>query len=173
MTYGFVVDETKCTGCKACVIACKDVCGRKAGVNLRHVWETEEGTYPNTKVTFHSGACNNCTFAVCVQNCPRKAMRRNADLKVPMVNTDKCVGCGTCQRTCPYSTPVVDPEDHKSHKCDFCHDLVVEGKNPVCVDVCNARALHFGKIEDLRKEFPNAASKFGANGPRTYLIQKK
>ena len=42
MSKVFFIDETKCTGCKACVVTCKDKCGIDAGMNLRTVTTEED-----------------------------------------------------------------------------------------------------------------------------------
>ena len=54
MSKGFFIDETKCTGCKACVVTCKDKCGIDAGMNLRTVTTEERGSFPFVRVCFHS-----------------------------------------------------------------------------------------------------------------------
>lgn len=33
--YGFFIDVAKCTGCKTCVVACKDKHGSEPGIRLR------------------------------------------------------------------------------------------------------------------------------------------
>ena len=38
-------------------------------------------------------------------------------------------------------------------KCNFCEDLVAQGKNPVCVDACPMRALEFGELSELRAKY--------------------
>jgi len=37
-------------------------------------------------------------------------------------------------------------------KCDFCADLLALGQNPVCVDTCPTRALHWGGLAQLQAE---------------------
>ena len=41
-------------------------------------------------------------------------------------------------------------------KCDFCEDRLEAGLNPLCVDACPMRALHFGEYEELKSRFGNA-----------------
>ena len=37
-------------------------------------------------------------------------------------------------------------------KCDFCRDLLEEGKQPACVSACSAKARTFGDIENINSE---------------------
>jgi len=48
-------------------------------------------------------------------------------------------------------------------------DLIDEGKNPVCVDACLMRVLHFGDIEELRKEFGGSGDIVGL--PDSHITQ--
>lgn len=43
--YGFYIDLVKCTGCKTCVIACKDAHSLPVGTNYRKVIEFVEGDW--------------------------------------------------------------------------------------------------------------------------------
>ena len=38
-------------------------------------------------------------------------------------------------------------------KCNFCVDRLAEGKNPICVDACPARALDAGPIDLLKRNY--------------------
>lgn len=172
MSKAFCIDLNRCTGCSACVVTCKDKCDLRPGINNRHVSCDEFGTFPNVSVTYSSWGCNNCENPACVENCPKGAMTQDKKNGIVFVNTDKCVGCGTCARVCPFSVPTIDEEIHKSRKCDYCVDLLMAGENPACVDVCNARALYFGELEDLQEEHPNAERMEGETNPRTLVIYK-
>ena len=86
----------------------------------------------------------------CVANCPQGALEKDADTGLVSRDEEKCIGCGTCVKSCPYEVPVVDTETMKSVKCDGCAARVAEGKMPICVDACPLRALEFGDIEELR-----------------------
>lgn len=46
--YGFFVDVSKCTGCKTCMVACKDGHFAQPGMNLRKVREYSGGTWRKT-----------------------------------------------------------------------------------------------------------------------------
>lgn len=172
MSKGFFIDETKCTGCKACVVTCKDKCGLDAGMNLRTVEIEESGTFPHVRVCFHSHSCHNCKNPACMAACPTGAMNRKNDLKLVMVNTEKCIGCGSCAKACPFGAPTIDEEAKKCRKCDFCYDLIKKDENPACVDVCNARAIDFGETDELKSKYKNAKALSGDTEPATLIIEK-
>ena len=41
--YGFFVDVSKCTGCKTCMVACKDGHFAQPGMNLRNMAQDKRG----------------------------------------------------------------------------------------------------------------------------------
>lgn len=43
--YGFVVDVSRCTGCKTCVVACKDAHNLPVGMNFRSGWRLASGSH--------------------------------------------------------------------------------------------------------------------------------
>lgn len=45
-------------------------------------------------------------------------------------------------------------------------------KNPACVDVCNARALDFGELDDLKAKYAGAKSVGGETKASTLIIKK-
>ena len=44
--YGLVIDVARCTGCYACVVACKSENSTRPGVSWIRIQEDEEGEYP-------------------------------------------------------------------------------------------------------------------------------
>ena len=68
-----------------------------------------------------------------------------------LINTKKCIGCGTCAIVCPYNAPKVDEEKKKAVRCNGCAERVAAGEKPVCVEACPARALDFGTAEEMAK----------------------
>lgn len=160
--YGFFFDQNMCNGCKACQIACKDKHDLPVGMNWRRVieytggtWSTNEqdGTFtPNVFSYYTSISCNHCENPICMRVCPTTAMSRRDDGTV-YVDQSKCVGCRYCQWACPYGAPQLDSRTGHMSKCDLCYDYREQGQNPACVDACPTRALGWGPIEALRKEF--------------------
>ena len=155
--YGFYFDQSACTGCKACQIACKDKHDLPVGVTWRRVVEYSGGSWqqsgdtftPNIFTYYTSISCNHCENPVCMQVCPTTAMSQREDGTV-YVDQDKCVGCRYCEWVCPYSAPQFNPETGHMSKCDLCYDYRSAGQNPACVDACPSRALDWGPIEELR-----------------------
>lgn len=157
---GFYFDQSVCTGCKACQIACKDKHDLPIGVKWRRVVEYTGGSWqedgdtmvPNVFTYYTSIACNHCEDPICVKVCPTTAMHRRHDGTVA-VDPDKCVGCRYCEWACPYSAPQYNPELGHMTKCDLCADYRSEGRNPACVEACPSRALDWGPIEELRERY--------------------
>ncbi len=52
-TYGFLVDASRCTGCKTCVMACEDYNDLDASCAYRRVWDYEGGTWERDLSLIH------------------------------------------------------------------------------------------------------------------------
>lgn len=162
--YGFFVNTDICTGCKACMTSCFDRNNLEAPQKFRKVyefgggqWETgADGSFTSTAFTYYTSlTCNHCEKPACVTNCPTGSMKKDAETGI--VDNDKtvCIGCMTCEKTCPYHHPVAFA-DGLSHKCILCTDENAEGTpDPTCLKACPVRALEFGKIAELREKYGN------------------
>ncbi|BCV35200.1 MULTISPECIES: DMSO/selenate family reductase complex B subunit [Shewanella] len=176
--YGFYVDTTKCTGCKACHVSCKDRQGdllrannkplangvpSLKGVTWRRVYEYCGGSWsvdPNTQTYsqdvfayYMSIGCNHCSEPVCVKACPTGAMHKRREDGLVHVEESLCIGCESCARACPYDAPQIDRERKVMTKCDGCHERLAEGRQPVCVESCPMRALDFDTMDNLRAKY--------------------
>lgn len=155
MSLGFYFDGTRCVGCKACQVACKDRFDlHKAGPRPRRVTTFECGKYPNAGMYHTSISCNHCASPACVANCPTGAMHQSDDGTVQH-DDEACIGCKTCIASCPYEAPQLAEEIDLIVKCDSCKPLREAGMNPVCVDSCPMRALDFDEIDELRSRYGN------------------
>lgn len=159
---GFYIDSSRCSGCKACQVACKDKNDLEPGQRYRRVYEvngggfipTGQGGLLNDVYAYTlSISCNHCDDPICTKNCPTTAMHKRPGDGIVRVNTDKCVGCGYCAWSCPYGAPQRNPETGQMSKCDFCIDLQAKGEKPVCVTTCPLGAIHFGPVSELRERF--------------------
>lgn len=146
MALGFYFDMTRCIGCRACQVACKDKNRLGVGVVLRNAQTYEVGSFPTVKMYNLSNTCNHCENPKCVEVCPTKAMHKAEDGTVRS-DLNLCIGCGTCAAACPYQVPQV--VNGKMSKCDGCAARVAKGENPACVDACTMRALDFGEYDEL------------------------
>ena len=149
---GFYFDQEACIGCHVCQVACKDRNDLPVGVNYREVRSYESGVFPNAQIFHLSAGCNHCANPACVAACPTGAMYADAADGTVQHDDGACIGCGTCAAACPYQVPVV-LESGVAAKCDACKPLREAGMNPVCVDACPMRCLHFGELEELAAEF--------------------
>jgi anaerobic dimethyl sulfoxide reductase subunit B (iron-sulfur subunit) len=160
---GFYVDIEKCTGCKACQIACKDKNNLPVGVRWRRVFQYEGGEWVNQSGTMIpsdvyaysvSSACMHCENALCVEVCPAGAMTKRED-GIVEINPDKCIGCRYCSWACPYGAPQFNESLGVMTKCNMCADLVDQGQRPACVEACPYRAMDFGPLDELRAQHSN------------------
>lgn len=157
----FWFDQSKCTGCKACQIACKDKHDLPVGVTWRRVAEytggswllnDADGTATNNVFSYYTSiSCNHCADPICQAVCPTTAMQKRAN-GVVTVDPAVCIGCRYCEMACPYSAPQFDAAKGVMTKCDFCADRIAEGKDPACVAACPSRALGYGELEDVVRE---------------------
>ena len=159
-TYGFFFDNSRCTGCRTCSMACRDYNDTPREISFRKVydveggaWEqAEDGAYTTSAFVYHiSLGCQHCANPACIAACPTTAMHKDPETELVVVDPDKCIGCGYCAMACPYGVPTVDRSVGHSVKCTGCIDRVKEGKKPICVDACPLRALDFDEIGVLRK----------------------
>lgn len=152
MTLGFYYNQSACSGCRACQIACKDRNDLAVGELYRHVTTYQTGAFPNATLYHYAATCNHCEKPACVANCPTGAMQKADDGTVQHDDV-LCIGCGTCAKSCPYGVPVIFEEKNIAGKCDSCKPFRDAGKNPVCVDACNMRCLDFGDLDELREKY--------------------
>ena len=150
--FGFYFNAKRCTGCKTCMLACKDYRNLDASVSFRQVYEFVGGSWSKDERGCWAQDCfafNHCASPACMEVCPTGAMGKN-ELGLVSVDEHRCIGCGYCALSCPYHAPKVDRTVGHSVKCDGCSQRAREGSAPVCVEACPLRALEFGPISDLR-----------------------
>lgn len=158
--YGFYVNSSGCTGCKACQIACKDKNDLPAGVLWRRVVEISGGQWvqsgliwlDQTFTYFTSLACMHCEKPICMEVCPAQAITQRKD-GIVLINADSCLGCRYCEWACPYAALQFDHVNKVMTKCNLCYDDVDQGKQPACVNACQMRVLDFGDIAELRTQY--------------------
>ncbi len=158
MQMGIYFNQTRCTGCQTCAVACKDWHDIPAGPS-KWLWITtyERGRFPNLSVSFLVHCCYQCENPACMEACPADVVTKRKEDGIVVVDRASCLGkekCGLCLEACPYKAPQFRQEPESTmEKCDFCLDRWTQGKKPVCVDSCPTRALDAGPIEELMKGY--------------------
>ena len=159
MQIGFYFDQTRCTGCSACRVACKDWNDIPAGTeNWMRVHYTEMGKFPNPFVSYMVAACWHCAEPVCVRACPVDAITKRAEDGIVLADSDVCLGNEACDvkclKACPYDAPQFgEGNGAKMRKCNFCLDRHLQGKLPDCIEACPVRALDAGSLDELEKKY--------------------
>jgi len=155
MQIGFYFDQTRCTSCYTCVVACKDWHDVPPGpASWRRVTTIEKGKFPDVFVAFLSSSCYHCAQPACAAACPAGAITKRKEDGIVTVDQQKCLGkdrCDLCLQSCPYEAPQFGAEQNaKVQMCNLCLDRLKEGKKPICVAGCPMRALDAGPIDELR-----------------------
>ncbi|TXH02956.1 MAG: cyclic nucleotide-binding domain-containing protein [Nevskiaceae bacterium] len=147
-----LIDESLCIRCDQCEKACATTHG---GVSRL---DREAGpTFQNLHVPT---SCRHCEHPHCMKDCPPDAIKRLPGGEVSI--SDACIGCGNCERNCPYGVIHMGVEDNsqpslwrwmlfggrepgsappkkgkdsikKATKCDMCKSLP---GGPSCVRAC-------------------------------------
>ncbi len=173
----FYLDTTRCQGCRACQVACKqwnglpgektDFFGGEEYTNpakLSAITWNHVKFFPLRKVgterpewTIMHKKCYHCIDANCIAVCPEKAIYKKDGWTV--IDQEKCIGCGACVSACVYQVPGVSDITHvndvgqkivqkdKSHKCNAC--TFNERAVPACVSTCPSGALKFGSRAEV------------------------
>lgn len=158
-------DNTICTGCKACMVACSETNGLPPDTSISGgLWQAPMGLNSKTKNIIEcyeepNGAgfayvkrqCMHCLDPACVTGCPFGSLKKNEWGAVTW-NSSLCIGCRYCEVACPFDVPKFewDKWNPKIVKCEFCFDQrLVKNMEPACTAVCPTGAVIFGKRVDL------------------------
>ncbi len=160
-----VIDLAKCKNARKCVTECQKahhLPGNQEFMKVYLMQESEESApYWMPKSCFH------CDKPLCVSVCPVGATFKRTD-GIVLVDNERCIGCKFCMTGCPYSarvfnwkhTPAMDLKQPYSpetsvpavegtvSKCDFCPDMIREGKLPHCVSGCPMGVIYFGDMNE-------------------------
>ena len=148
-----LIDESLCIGCDNCEKACAETHGGTSRLN--------RSAGPSYAQVHVPTSCRHCEDPHCMKDCPPDAIRRAPNGEVYI--QDSCIGCGNCERNCPYGVIQMAGEKEpapgllgwllagrgpgpgerqplatnggmkKAVKCDMCKDL---SGGPACVRAC-------------------------------------
>jgi formate dehydrogenase iron-sulfur subunit len=144
-----LIDTTRCIGCHACQVACKqwnDRPGEKTELELgeldfQNPLTLSSKTYtlisfyelPDEKApggldyVFSMKRCLHCLDPACASACPTTALTRQPDGPVTY-DGSKCIGCRYCVWACPWGVPTAEWDSlaPRIQKCTHCADRSVQ-----------------------------------------------
>lgn len=145
--WGMVIDLDRCTGCQACVLACKaennvpPVGAKEASrgriISWMQVLAEGEEEHPGPPVRFLPRPCLHCDDPPCTKVCPVYATYRNPEGIIAQIYA-RCIGCRFCMAACPYNAKYFNWHRYQTdgpgqnpdvslrpkgvvEKCTFCH----------------------------------------------------
>ena len=143
----FVIDQSRCIGCEACVQACAE-CGTHRGQSLIHLERVDRATSTQTAPM----VCMHCEDPTCAQVCPADAIKQTEDGIVQSALKPRCIGCQACVNACAecdthrgVSMIHVDFLD-RARSIATVPTVCMHCDDPTCAQVCPADAIK--KYED-------------------------
>lgn len=183
---GMMYDMTRCIGCQACTVACKEWNDLPVTIHDAEMkgpsFQSLEDLTPSdwTLMRFteaswddapggmllrmRKDACHHCGNAPCAQVCPVSAISQMPNGAV-VIDQDLCIGCGYCTSGCPFNIPRLDSATHKASKCTLCYDRTSNGLEPACAKACPTDAISFGYLDELHQEAERRVANYNARRP--------
>jgi len=177
---GFLVDTSRCIGCRSCQVACKEWNRLEVDkTTLQGTFENPRDLTPNLYNRIHfiekadekgdvtwrfvNERCLHCGDAGCMKVCPAPgALYRTKDGIVGF-DKEKCISCKYCVSACPFNIPRYGADD-KVSKCHLCLDRIGAGMVPACAKACPTQTLQYGGRDALISRAKGAGKKlYGEN----------
>ncbi len=175
-----VIDLAECDGCEKCTASCSKHHATPPDRQWIRVFKMRNT--PEAQPYWFPKPCFHCDDPPCTRVCPVDATFKRQD-GIVLIDNERCIGCRFCMAACPYSTrffnwghpdPAGDPSTYTPEKstprrvgtvekCDFCADMLRQGRTPHCASACSMGAIMFGdENEDAVSDFKG----------RTYRLSK-
>ncbi len=139
--YAFEVDLDRCSGCKACVVACHTLNGLDDNETWRDVGLLVGGSRTAPVMQHVTAACHHCLEPACMTACPVNAYEKDPLTGIVKHLDDQCFGCQYCTMACPYDVPKYHAGKGIVRKCDMCSSRLAVGEAPACVQACPHEAI--------------------------------
>ncbi len=166
----FLIDMTKCTGCRGCQVACKQWNQLEAeeteffgGEGYQNPPQMTDKTFTRIKFrdyekdgrnefAYFKEMCMHCDEPACASVCPVGAFKKTDEGPV-IYDADRCIGCRFCMVACPFNVPKY--EWSKAFplvkKCTGCYERIKEGMKPACATTCPT-AISYGPRQEMLRE---------------------
>lgn len=161
---GFLVDTSRCIGCRSCQVACKqwnklpvDKTANHGGYEnprdltpalYNRIKFIEKEASGEISWLFFNERCMHCGDAGCMKVCPSPGALYRTKEGIVAYNKEKCISCKYCVSACPFNIPRYGSDD-KVSKCNLCTDRIDGGMTPACAKACPTETLKYGKRSDL------------------------
>ncbi|NLN39572.1 MAG: 4Fe-4S dicluster domain-containing protein [Smithella sp.] len=149
----------------------QSVTDRLTPYNFIYVQKVEISEDDAKKTVFIPRRCMHCDNPPCATICPFSANHKKANSAV-VINQNQCFGGAKCKDVCPWEIPQrqsgvgiylhVLPGfmgNGVMYKCDLCHDRLVQGRAPGCIEACPRQALLIGPKKAIEEEARHRAAK--------------
>ena len=189
--YGLAIDLGRCTGCYACMVACKSENSTLPGVSWIRIDKEEQGEFPKVTRSYVPMLCMQCSETPCAQACAAGSITQG-DGGIIFIDQERCI-CGDvkpCVAACPFEVLVenhgeksyfrdyLTPHEEEAYaahrgavveKCNLCHPRVSAGLLPACVQACPTQAMIFGDLDDEQSKIARLLSRGEAKPLRENL----
>jgi formate dehydrogenase iron-sulfur subunit len=149
-----LIDITRCIGCRACTLACKE---SHAFPGDGEETELSATTYTvlldKGEDRYVRRLCMHCADPSCASACPVGAFKKT-ELGPVTYDASRCLGCRYCMIACPFGVPKYEWSKAVPavRKCDMCIERLEQGKPTACTEACPAEATVMGTREELLAE---------------------
>jgi len=172
MAKAYLIDTTKCVGCRSCQVSCKQwnnlpaektalqpkdrglqnptVLSAKTFTVVTYSEVADDRAPGGLKYIFAKRQCMHCNDPACATACPVTALHKTKEGPVTY-DSEKCIGCRYCVMACPFGVPTAewDSRAPKIRKCSMCYDRISGGGVPACVKACPSAAITYGDRDQL------------------------
>jgi len=156
---GFLIDTSRCIGCRSCQVACKQWNKLEADKTVNHgsyenpgdltsnlynrIRFIEKADGDSVKWMFLNERCVHCGEAGCMKVCPAPGALYRTTEGFVAFDKEKCIACKYCVSACPFDVPRYGANE-KVSKCHLCFDRIGAGMAPACAKACPTQTLQYG-----------------------------